>query len=133
MSRRWLLVLGSNLDGDRTLREGLSALSVLGVVEPLTAVVRTPARQGGGRYHNAIASLRCGLDEEALRVALKAIEARLGRVRDGRAEVALDIDPLAVDEGAGWREGAHARAKGELRRDPVPALLALAGVQVATA
>lgn len=133
MSRRWLLVLGSNLAEDACLRRAMVALEALGEVAQLTPVLLTPARRGDGHYHNALVTLASPLPGAALGSALKRIEAELGRVRDGSGVVAIDIDPLAVDEGRGWRPDAHALAKGELLRAPVPQLLAQAGIEVAGA
>ena len=133
MSRRWLLVLGSNLAEDACLRRAMVELEALGEVTQLTPVLLTRARRGDGHYHNALVALVSALPDAALGQALKRIEADLGRVRDGSGVVAIDIDPLAFDEGLGWRPDAHALEKGELQREPVPQLLAQAGIEVAGA
>jgi len=130
MSRRWLLVLGSNLADDHCLRQALTALEALGTVACLTPVVLTPARHGEGHYHNTLVQLDSGMPAAPLRQALKRVETALGRVRDDSGVVAIDIDPLALDEGRGWQADAHALEKGEFMRAPVPQLLAQAGVVV---
>lgn len=130
MSRRWLLVLGSNLSDDRCLHQAMTALEALGKVARLTPVLLTPARHGGGHYHNALVRLGSDLPAAALRQALKRVETALGRVRDDSGVVAIDIDPLALDEGHGWQPDARALEKNEFIRAPVPQLLARAGIVV---
>ena len=131
MSRRWLLVLGSNLADDACLRQALVALEALGDVIQLTPVLLTPARHGDGHYHNALAVLSSDAPPASLKRALKRVETVLGRVRDGSGVVAIDIDPLAFDEGRGWQPDAHALEKGEFTRAPVPQLLSQAGIALA--
>jgi 2-amino-4-hydroxy-6-hydroxymethyldihydropteridine diphosphokinase len=131
MSRHWLLVLGSNLADDACLRQALVALEALGGVVQLTPVLLTPARRGEGHYHNALVALASDAHPAALRQALKRVETALGRVRDGSGVVAIDIDPLAFDEGHGWQPDAHALEKGEFVRAPVPQLLSQAGIVLA--
>lgn len=131
MSRRWLLVLGSNLADDACLRRALVALESLGEVRQLTPVLLTPARRGDGHYHNALVELSGEASPAMLKPALKRVEAALGRVRDGSGVVAIDIDPLAFDEGRGWQPDAHALEKGEFARAPVPLLLSQAGIAMA--
>lgn len=128
MSRRWLLVLGSNLPDDTCLRQAIAALDALGGVVQLTPVLLTPARRGDGHYHNALVALASDAPQAVLRPALKRIETALGRVRDGSGVVAIDIDPLAFDDGRGWQPDAHALQKGEFERAPVPQLLSQAGI-----
>lgn len=130
MSRRWLLVLGSNLADDARLRQALVALESLGGVTQLTPVLLTPARRGGGHYHNALVALSVDTSAALLRQALKRVETELGRVRDGSGVVAIDIDPLALDDGQGWQPDARALEKGEFTRAPVPQLLAQAGIEL---
>jgi 3-oxoacyl-[acyl-carrier protein] reductase len=94
------IALGSNL-GDRegSLRGALDALSAEPGVEVLrtsalyeTAPVGGPA--GQGRYLNAVAEVRTGLEPEALLRLLLDVESRLGRVRDvkdGPRTIDLDL------------------------------------------
>lgn len=133
MSRRWLLVLGSNLADDARVHQALLAIGALGEVERLTPVVLTPARRGQGHYHNALVALASDASSAVLRQALKRIETALGRVRDGGGVVAIDIDPLAFNDGQGWQPDAHAVGKGEFERAPVPQLLVQAGIMMVDA
>lgn len=133
-SRRHLLLLGSNLADDRRLQQGLAALGALGALERPVPVLHLPPRHGTGAwYFNTLAVLECTLDDAALLRALHGIEAVLGRRRDGGAEVAIDIDRLAVAApGGDWRADPHAVEKGELAGRPARDLLAASGIAIAS-
>jgi len=131
--RRHLLLLGSNLPDASRIDQALELLRAIGPVQQPLPLRHGPPRSGQGAwYYNALAILDCALDDAALDAAIAAIEQRLGRRRDG-AEVAIDIDRLAVAEadGAAWRPHPHAIAKGELDRAPAAGLLADSGIQIA--
>jgi 2-amino-4-hydroxy-6-hydroxymethyldihydropteridine diphosphokinase len=134
MAQCYLLLLGSNLASAVRLEQALAALAALGSVTPLTPVTHTPARHNPARfYFNALAQLECALDHDPLRVELKAIETRLGRVRDGSGEVAIDIDLLATRVDDAWQADPHALAKREFTQSPARELLADAGIAIAGA
>ena len=131
MARRWLLLLGSNLVSDASLREALVRLAALGEVTALTGIRQLPANNGGGRdYHNTLVVLAVDRDmqPDALASQLKRIESGLGRHPGD--EVAIDIDILAMAEGARWKVDAHALAKREFEHAPATTLLAEAGISV---
>ena len=73
-----------------------------------------PAAEGGiGVYVNQLLTAESALAAELLAARLKALEARLGRVRDGSGVVAIDLDLLAVEgefEEPELRAAAHWRA-----------------------
>lgn len=128
---RWLLLLGSNLAGPQRMQQAFERLAALGAVAALTAIERTPARGDPSRfYHNALATLDCELDRDALRMQLKQIETELGRVRDGSGEVAIDIDLLARQENAGWQADPHAIEKEEFTHTPAREMLAAAAIAI---
>jgi 2-amino-4-hydroxy-6-hydroxymethyldihydropteridine diphosphokinase len=130
-THRWLLLLGSNLAGPERMRQAFERLAALGPVAALTAIERTPARGDPSRfYYNALTTLDCELDRDALRTRLKQIETGLGRVRDGSGEVAIDIDLLAVQEHGRWLTDPHAIEKNELAQTPARELLAAAGIRI---
>jgi len=132
MTRRWLLQLGSNLPTDAVLHSALQRLGGLGAVEVLAPPQRlAPAGGQGPDYVNALVSLDCPLDREALHPALRQIESDLGRDRNDPQRVAIDIDLLALDEGHGWLADTRALAKGELQRWPTTHLLAQAQIDLA--
>jgi 7,8-dihydro-6-hydroxymethylpterin-pyrophosphokinase len=131
MAQRWLLLLGSSLAGDGCVRAALQRLGVLGDVTALTPIRRLPTYDGSARvYHNLLAVLACAhdLDAALLAARLKRIEAELGR-RPGD-EIAIDIDILAMADGARWKLDAHALAKREFEHPPALTLLAEANLHL---
>jgi len=133
-SRRWLLLLGSNLAGPERIRQALEMLDALGHVESLTPIERIPARGDPTRfYYNALAALDCELDRDALRAQLKRIELELGRVRDGSGEVAVDVDLLAMHANGRWLADPHALEKNEFAQTPARELVATAGIVIESA
>jgi 2-amino-4-hydroxy-6-hydroxymethyldihydropteridine diphosphokinase len=132
-TRRWLLLLGSNLAGPERIRQSLETLAVFGPVKALTPIERMPARGDPSRfYFNALATLDCDLDRDALRAQLKRIETELGRVRDGSGEVAIDIDLLAMETNNRWQADAHALEKHEFTQTPARDLIAAANLVIET-
>jgi len=131
MTGTWLLMLGSNLDGDERVHAALAALRALGPVAPVTMIRRLPAHGDASApdYHNVLATLESGLDRTALVADLKRIERELGRVR-GSGRVAIDIDLLARRDGARWLADPHAVEKGDIDRPPTPLLLREAGISI---
>jgi 2-amino-4-hydroxy-6-hydroxymethyldihydropteridine diphosphokinase len=130
-TRRWLLLLGSNLAGPERVQRALETLARLGHVTLLTPIERMPARRDPPRfYYNALATLDVDLDRDALRARLKQIEAGLGRARDGSGEVAIDIDLLAMHANGCWRADPHALAKDEFAQTPARELIAAAGIHL---
>jgi len=133
-ARRWLLLLGSNLAAPERIRQALEKLVALGSVESLTPIERIPARGDPTRfYHNALATLDCELDRDALRARLKRMELELGRVRDGSGEVAIDIDLLAVHANGRWLADPRALEKNEFAQTPARELVATAGIVIESA
>jgi 2-amino-4-hydroxy-6-hydroxymethyldihydropteridine diphosphokinase len=102
--RRWLLVLGSNVDdAGPVLDAALQALAALG------RLLRcSPRTQGddiarhGPAYLNQLVEMACDLPQAELTAALKDIEAQLGRdaARLASGLCDLDIDLLAWHDGA---------------------------------
>lgn len=130
-TRRWLLLLGSNLAGSERVRQALETLVVLGHVTSLTPIERMPARGDASRfYYNALATLDCDLDREVLGAQLKRIEIELGRVRDESGEVAIDIDLLAMQANGSWLAEPHALEKREFTQTPARDMLKAAGIEV---
>jgi 2-amino-4-hydroxy-6-hydroxymethyldihydropteridine diphosphokinase len=130
-TRRWLLLLGSNLAGPERMQQAFERLAALGPVAALTAIERMPARGDASRfYHNALATLDCDLDRDVLRTQLKQIEIELGRVRDESGEVAIDIDLLARQENGRWLADPHAMEKREFTHTPARDMLEMAGIVV---
>lgn len=131
MSSRWLLLLGSNLPSNDNLYAALRALDEHGSAQIVTGVHHLPPRGGDGHaYFNALAVFTTPMQEGEVRHLLKRIEAALGRSRDAGPVVAIDIDPIAHDRGAGWVADPRAIEKGELDAWPVPDLLSEADVVV---
>ncbi len=128
MSRCWLLMLGSNLPDDRCLQTALAALTVAGATRQLTEVVRRPSYDGQGSYFNVLIEHLAGSEEAELRSMLKQLEVSLGRVRDGRSEVAIDIDLLAELHQQRYVALPRAIEKGEFEQPLVQELLAAAGL-----
>lgn len=129
MARRWLLLLGSNLPEDDTLRAAQGRLGTPGSVQALTPIVHLrPASGSGPRYFNALLILDSTLSRDDLRETLRRIELELGRDRSDQARVAIDIDLLGWQQDGAWRADPHALAKGEFSRWPATHLLEMAGV-----
>ncbi|HEX5952740.1 MAG TPA: 2-amino-4-hydroxy-6-hydroxymethyldihydropteridine diphosphokinase [Rhodanobacteraceae bacterium] len=130
-THRWLLLLGSNLAGPERVQRALETLPALGHATLLTPIERMPARRDPSRfYYNALATLDCDLDSDALRARLKQIETELGRVRDGSGEVAIDIDLLAKQENGRWLADPHALDKREFAHPPARALIEAAAIAI---
>ena len=95
-----LISLGSNIDKERNLPRAIvelgrqSSLHVLSI----SAVLQTPASGEDGQvaaqpeYHNAAMRLSTELSPLELRALLRALEARLGRVRSGDKYAPRPID-----------------------------------------
>lgn len=129
MTRRWLLLLGSNLPEDNTLRAAQERLGSLGAMQALTPIEHLrPASGTGPRYFNALLVVDSTLSRDELREALRRIESELGRDRSDRARVAIDIDLLGWQQDGAWRADPRAMAKGEFSRWPATHLLEMAGV-----
>lgn len=129
-SYRWLVLLGSNLVRDVTVREALQLLAPLGAVHPLTPIGRFASHDASpGPYFNVLAQLDTPLDRETLVAELKRLEKTLGRDPDGHGRVSIDIDLLAFADKGQWLADAHAQGKGEFGRATVIELLRQAGIQ----
>lgn len=126
---RWLLLLGSNLADDARVRAALEGLQALGRCEPLGPIRHLrPAGDGCGRYYNALATLEHP-GGDALRRALQALQARLGREPGHPTRVAIDIDLLARQDDAGrWQADPHAAAKPDTWDGPIADFIAESGV-----
>ncbi|MBS3896359.1 2-amino-4-hydroxy-6-hydroxymethyldihydropteridine diphosphokinase [Silanimonas sp.] len=132
MMTNWLLVLGSNVDGQMQLCKAVSRLKTLGevrvLVKPITTVAEPP---GSPAYCNGLVVLCTDVaDLSTLDTALKAIEAALGRDRSQSDRVAMDIDVLALGVAGGWQLTCPARSKADLAKTYVSTLLQAAGVMV---
>lgn len=116
----WLLLLGSNLADDGRVRQALDELSALGRCRALGPIRRLrPAGGGTGWYYNAVATLEHP-DEAALREALRALQARLGREEGHPTRVDIDIDLVARADADGcWRMDRHTASKPEMREGPI--------------
>lgn len=126
---RWLLLLGSTLGSDERIHAALRELQALG-----EATLRAPIQHGPGSrdarrsYFNALVEFVFDGNADELVAALKAIETRLGRRRDGE-DVAIDIDLLAREVDGIWRADAHAIEKREFEQAHAIALLRGAGIE----
>lgn len=131
MPGAWLLMLGSNLDGDERVHAALAALRALGPAAFATVILRLPAHGDASApdYYNALAILESGLDRTALVTNLKRIERELGRVH-GSGRVAIDIDLLARRDGGRWIADPHALEKNDIGKPPAPLLLREAGIDI---
>lgn len=129
-ARRWLLLLGSNLEDDAVVREALLRLNESGPVARLTDVRRFPAYGNSrGPYYNVLAQWRVDVERDEVLARIKALEQALGRDPATAARVDIDIDVLAYADGdAGWTADPHAIAKQEFTHAPVLALLHEAGI-----
>lgn len=94
----WAVVtLGSNIRGPVYLPRAVAALAQMARVARLSQVYETPpVGTAGPPFLNAAVLLALDLPAEDLRARLRAIEARLGRVRgaDPNAPRTLDLDAL---------------------------------------
>ncbi|MBN8737736.1 MAG: 2-amino-4-hydroxy-6-hydroxymethyldihydropteridine diphosphokinase [Xanthomonadales bacterium] len=131
MTSSWLLMLGSNLDGDERVHAALAALRMLGPAKFVTTIRRLPAHGDASApdFHNVLVTLESGRDRAALVADLKRIEHELGRVH-GSGRVAIDIDLLARRDGVRWLADPHATEKGDLDQPPARVLLREAGIAV---
>ena len=129
----WLLLLGSTLDSDERIRAALHELRSLGEVALRAPIQHGPGSRDARRsYFNALVELGFDGDADELVAALKAIETRLGRRRDGD-EVVIDIDLLAREVDGIWLGDAHALNKREFEQTHAIALLRAAGIGIDTA
>lgn len=125
----WLLLLGSNVDGDTRIDVATLALSKLGQVDALTPTMVFPADgMVPGRFYNALRRLDSEFVRARLRDELHTIEVGLGRNRCLNDTVAIDIDILARQYRGHWYWDAHALAKNEHQRSMVKTLLCKAGI-----
>lgn len=130
-AHRWLLLLGSNLPNPERIQQAFKRLPALGAVTALTPIERMPARGDASRfYYNALATLDCDLDRDALRAQLKQIEIELGRVRDESGEVAIDIDLLAMQANGSWLADPHALEKREFTQTPAREMIEAAAIMI---
>lgn len=79
--RAVFLAIGSNIEPARHLERIVDALSELGDLALGRVVELDPVGLAGGRFLNTVARLDTPLDPPALKRALNAIEAALGRPR----------------------------------------------------
>lgn len=127
----WLLLLGSNRDGEARVREAILKLVPLGAVRTLTAI-RTFAADGDteGEFQNALVQINQAVERTELEPRLKAIEDAMGRDRSDTHAVVIDIDILACGDGTSWQPDLHAQAKGEFGRATVQTLLTQADIRI---
>lgn len=127
----WLLLLGSNRDGEARVREAILKLVPLGAVRTLTSI-RTFAADGDteGEFQNALVQIDQAPERTELEPRLKAIEDAMGRDHNDTQAVVIDIDILACGDGASWQPDLHAQAKGEFGRVTVQTLLAQADITI---
>jgi 2-amino-4-hydroxy-6-hydroxymethyldihydropteridine diphosphokinase len=100
---RAFLSLGSNIDPERNLRRALAALETLSESELWTSPSYRSAAVGfdGPDFLNLVASLETSLTPLQLWRSLRAIEAALGRRREGQAKHSsrtADLDLLLYDD-----------------------------------
>lgn len=99
MAELAIVALGSNIEPERHIPLAVAALRELGA-RAVSSVYQNPAR--GGRpqpdFLNAAVLLHTTLNPDRLRVALRQIEAELGRVRseDKYAPRTIDLDLLLL-------------------------------------
>jgi 2-amino-4-hydroxy-6-hydroxymethyldihydropteridine diphosphokinase len=102
------LLLGSNVDPGRHVPLALADLEVLGTVRARSGAWRSPPAGGavGPDFWNLAVLLQTPLDADALRVALRAIETRHGRVRPAPplAPRTIDIDVVGENGSAAAAE-----------------------------
>lgn len=100
--RRYVVLLGSNIERERMLPAARAQLADEFAVERSSDVYESPAVDAPGTppFHNQAIIVRCALGPEALRARLRDIEHALGRRRgnDLNAPRTMDIDLiLALD------------------------------------
>ena len=121
LAQAWI-GLGSNDARDTALAAALTALAREHTLCGVSAVYASPCTRGSAsEYWNLVASVETQRAPAALRNDLKALEARLGRVRGPAAEgrVRIDLDMLIMRDADGVP-----RAVGDLT--PAHVLLPLA-------
>ncbi|MGA7296984.1 MAG: 2-amino-4-hydroxy-6-hydroxymethyldihydropteridine diphosphokinase [Rhodanobacteraceae bacterium] len=127
----WLLLLGSNRNGEAHVREAVLKLVALGAVRALTPIRAFVADgDGQGEFHNTLVQIDQAPDRQTLEPLLKSIEDAMGRDRTDANAVVIDIDILASGDGHSWQPDRHALNKGEFRRASVQALLAQAEIDI---
>ncbi len=127
----WLLLLGSNRNGEARVREAVLKLVPLGAVRALTPIRAFAAEgDGQGEFHNTLVQIDQAPDRQTLVPLLKAIEDAMGRDRADASAVAIDIDILASGDGHSWQPDQHALDKGEFRRISVKSLLEHAEIDI---
>ncbi|HOF88074.1 MAG TPA: 2-amino-4-hydroxy-6-hydroxymethyldihydropteridine diphosphokinase [Armatimonadota bacterium] len=96
------LAIGSNIDADANLRRGLALLARAVRVRALSTLYRTPAlgRPDDPPFVNGVAEIATTLPPRALKMALRRIEAALGRRRSAEkcAPRVLDLDIIWYDD-----------------------------------
>ncbi len=129
-SCRWLLLLGSNLEHDRVVREALRRLNTIAPAEALTDIRRFKAYGGRpGPYFNVLARWDMPAGRGEVVSSIKALERMLGR-DPAAVRVDIDVDLLARADAEGrWRADPYAADKGEFTHAPVIALLREAGIE----
>lgn len=127
----WLLLLGSNRDGEARVRDAILKLVPLGAVRALTPIrIFAADGSGEGEFHNALVQIDQAPGREELEPCLKAIENAMGRDHSDAQSVVIDIDILACGDGHAWQPDRHAQEKGEFARATVQALLSQADIRI---
>ncbi len=102
MTHRAYIAVGGNLDDAiETVIRAVIALDELGKVTRASSLYETKAwgKTDQPNFINAVALLETGLEPEALLVALKALETRLGREPGERwGPRVIDLDILTYDD-----------------------------------
>lgn len=94
--------IGANIEPDTHIRVALQLLARVGRVQGVSTIYRTAAL--GGRiqppFLNGVVAMETSLPPLAVKAALRAIEAELGRVRtaDRYAARTIDLDLLLYDD-----------------------------------
>lgn len=92
------LGIGSNIDPAANVRRAVAALGALGRITGISTVYRTApiGRPEQDAYYNTVVAIDTPLDADVLALALKQIEADLGRQRtqDKYAPRTIDLDIL---------------------------------------
>ena len=104
------IFLGSNVERERNYLEALRRLVELGTLRAVSPVYETaPIGSCCEYFYNGAARLETPLNASALRLALRRIEAQLGRVRtaDRNAPRTIDLDLVLFNKeqltGPGWQ------------------------------
>ena len=113
--------LGANVgDAAAAIRRAFAALDALGTVRRRSSLYRTRpwGKTDQADFVNAVASLETPLTPGELLAALKALEARLGRVPDAErwGPRVIDLDILTYDDLATEESGLHVPHRDLLRR-----------------